>query len=469
MSSRSPANDEQVCDTRPNAAGRLVDEVAVKAWPPTADGWLPPGAALPPKPREEAGILDLREHAGHILLSFRRHDNSLLWQEALTCREDAEALALRAFGVSPDRWRLAPAMPVGEESREIPEPDDPLPCSLTVAVARLTESGNWAFWVGAVFFGVLMMAGMFGSMAFARYLELSGGMEATVVTLGSLLSMLLALVGLLIPTWVQIRFFGKNEFSATTRMTIGPEGIVIDALGRLPWAAVNAIDQVNTETGEAEAVLLMSDAWGKLMFRAPGAGSNVKLAGKLLEALLTYWLPDKYATGQTAGAPEEVAVFHLLPIRRWWHDALHYFGILTGMAMFFAIMSNGNREPFANFLGAIILGGLTWAIVALMPQHFWTLTAANRARAFLLQGHWLADNSKRLRIDLSQARVTWVFVNRPAQELEYLHIHAPGLCPLRLSAFDNRWNDFVVAVRAHAGDWREVGRNDRSPERTLNL
>lgn len=440
----NPASSDQG-KLRQQAPGVVLGEILLTATLPQAAGWLPPGASKPAG-RKESGRLELRQIDDRCQLAFWQEDGSLLWQDSADDRAAAEALAQRMFGVKPERWYAAPPDPAQAASR-----------AFTVTVMRMTDNGAWAMWAAMLLFSVIMMGGMFGSMALGEYLELGEGWQTTLYAVGALLSMLLALVvGFGLPFWIQIRFFGQDELDATSPLTIGPDGITLDVLGHLPWAALNAIDQVNTESGEPEAVILLSDAWGKLMLRATGSNSNIALAEKLLDALLTYWRPGS-APSATAPAP---TIFHLLPIRRWWHEALNVLGILAGIAVFFAIMVHSNRGFFATLLGAPFIGFLTWAMVTLMPQNFWGLTAANRARAFLFLDNLLTDNSGRIRIDLAQATVEYVHWRRPALAMDYLLIRAPGMPTLRLAAFDTGWTDFVAAVRERAGQWREAG----SPE-----
>jgi hypothetical protein len=441
----SASRDQDKSPPRQQAPGIVLGEIPLTATLPQATGWLPPDACRPAQ-RRESGILDLRRIDDCCQLSFWNQDGSLLWQESADDRASAEALAQRVFGVKPERWHAAPPDPAPTAGR-----------SFTVTVTRLSKSGDRAFWLGMLLFSVIMMGGMFGSMALGEYLELGEGWQTTLAVIGTLVSMLLALVaGFGLPFWVQNRFFGEDELHTTSPLRIGPDGIALDALGHLPWPALNAIDQVNTEDGEPEAVILLSDAWGKLMLRATGSNSNIALAEKLLDALLTYWRPG----GDAATTGPAPTIFHLLPIRRWWHEALHVLGMLLGAAIFFFMMTNSNRGMLGTLLGSALVGFITWSLVAVMPQHFWGLTAANRARAFLFEGHLLTDSSGQLRVDLSQTKVEYVYWRRAALAMDYLLIRAPGTPTLRLAAFDTGWTDFVAAVRERAGQWHDAG----SPE-----
>jgi hypothetical protein len=432
----NPASSDQgQRELRQQAAGIILGEIPLSATLPQATGWLPPGSSKPAG-RRESGRLELRQIDDRCQLAFWQEDGSLLWQDSADDRAAAEALAQRMFGVKPERWHAAPQYPAQAASR-----------SFTVTVTRLSKSGDRAMWLG----------GMFGSMTLGKYLQLDEGWQTSLSVVGTMISMIVALlVGFGLPFWVQSRFFGQDELHTTSPLSIGPDGIALDALGHPPWPALNAIDQVNTESGEPEAVILLSDAWGKLMLRATGSYSNVTLAEKLLDALLTYWRPG----GDPATANPAPTIFHLLPIRRWWHETLHVLGILLGAAIFFFMMANSNRGMLGTLLGSTLVGFITWALVAVMPQHFWGLTAANRARAFLFRDNFLTDNSGQLRIDLAQATVEYVHWRRPALAMDYLLIRAPGTPTLRLAAFDSGWTEFVAAVRERAGQWHDAG----SPE-----
>lgn len=442
MNPASP--DHGMSVTRPQAPGLILGEIPLTANLPQATDWLPPGASKPAS-RRECGILELRRIDDRCQLSFWQPDGRLLWQDEAADRAAAEALAQHLFGVKPERWHAAPPDPASASR------------SFTVTVTRLSKSGDRAMWLGILLFSILMLAGMFGSMALGESLDLSEGWQDSLGVIGALVSMIVALfVGFGLPFWVQNRFFGEDELHTTSPLRIGPEGIVLDALGHLPWPALNAIDQVNTEDGEPEAVILLSDAWGKLMLRATGSNSNIALVKKLLDALLTYWRPG----GDTAKAGPAPTIFRLLPIRRWWHESLHILGILLGAATFILILAHANRGIFVTLLVAPFLGLMIWAFVAVMPQHFWGLTSANRARAFLFRDDFLTDNSGQLRIDLAQATVEYVQWRHLALEMDYLLIRASGVPTLRLAAFDSAWPEFVAAVRQRAGQWHDAPPSD---------
>jgi len=430
-----------ITDLRGSAPGHLLAEIKLDCAAPATIGWLPPGAARPPERRKEESLLDLRELDRQIQLSLWHVDGGLLWRETTVTRDEAEAMAERLFGIKPEQWQAPSTPPVSAAQR-----------SFQVNVTRLTSEGNHAFVIGILLFSIVMMGGMFGSMALGERLALSEGWQTSLMVVATLFSMILALlVGFGLPFWLQTRFFGKDEFNAITRLGLGPDGIHLPPLGHLSWAALNAIDQVNTEDGEAEAVILLSDAWGKLMFRATGSNSNVTLAGKLLDTLLTFWRPDEVP----AGNDDPLKIFRLLPIRRWWHEILYFMGGIVGIGVFFAMMTAGNRSFLVTIAASLLNAVLTWALVALMPGHFWSLTSANRARVFSLQGEQLIDRNGNTRIDLSRAKIELVHWRRPLLELDYLCIRSPDHPTLRLAAFDNAWDEFIAAVRAVAGHWKE--------------
>lgn len=434
----NPTNSElDIRNLRQQAPGVVVGEILLTATLPKATGWLPPGASMPAG-RRESGTLDLRQIDDRCLLSFWHIDGSPLWQESADDRDAAEALAQRFFGVAPERWQA-----------RAPAQEQPIGRTFTVTVTRLTNSGAWATWIGIILCAILMMAGAFGSIALGDYLKLGENWKAALILSGILVSMALALVvGFGLPFWILNHFFSAAELHTTSQLHVNADGISLDALGHLPWPALNAIDQVNTESGEPEAVILLSDTWGKLILRASGSNSNIALAGKLLEALLSHW--------QQARDPAST-IFHLLPIRRWWHEALHLLGLVLGIATFILILPHSKQNLFATLLSAPFLGFMVWALVAIMPQHFWSLTAANRVRAFLLVDQLLTDSSNHIRIDLSRATVEYVYWRLPALEMDYLLIRATGTPPLRLAAFDAGWSNFVAAVSERAGQWHDTG------------
>lgn len=445
-------SDRGTTDSRQHAPGIILGEIALTATLPQATGWLPPGASRPPAGRKESGILDLRRIDEQCQLSFWHQDGGLLWQDNADDRNASEALARRVFGIDPKQWR--PAQIPSDYSGAAAPLCRGQPLGRSFTVTRLTDSGAWAMWIGILLFSILVLGGMFGSMRLGEYLQVSEGWQTTLSVVGILVSMIVALIASFgLPFWIQNRFFGQDELHATSPLAIAADGITLDVLGHLPWAALNAIDQVNTESGEPEAVILLSDAWGKLMFRAAGSHSNIALAEKLLDALLTYWRPgdDPSATNQ---AP---TIFRLLPIRRWWHETLNVLGVAAGVAVFFAIMAHSGRGFFGTLLAAFFLAFLTWAMVALMPQHFWSLTSANRVRTFLFLDKLLSDNSGRIRFDLSQATVEYIYWRCPALAMDYLLIRAPGMPALRLAAFDAGWSEFVAAVRERAEQWKDDG------------
>ena len=436
-------------DQRNATPGSLLAQITLTCAPPVLAGWLPPGAARPPERRKEKSILDLRQLGAQVQLSLWQTDGVLLWRETLASRAEAEAMAEQLFGITRDMWQIP------DTSGNAPIETLPINAAHTfqVNVTRLSRSGNVAFAIGIVLFSIIMMGGMYGSMMLGEYLELGDGGQTGIVIGGALISMLLALiVGFGLPFWLQITFFGEDDLDTTAHLTLTSDGIHLPPLGHLAWVALNAIDQVNTESGEPEAVMLLSDTWGKLMLRASGSNSNVVLAGELLEALLAFWRPED----------ERPSIFRLLPIRRWWHEVIHVFGVVAGFASFFALMAAGERGFGVTLLVSAFLGFLVWALVALMPLHFWRLTSANRARAFLLQDNWLIDHKGHTRVDLSRSVVTLVHWRRPAFEMDYLHIKPADHASLRLAAFDTAWNDFVANVRANAGHWREEGNEQSS-------
>ncbi len=433
----------------------VLAQVRLKCAPPVADGWLPPGAARPPARGREESILELRESGDGIQLALIGNESGLLWQETLATRAEAEATAQRLFHVKPEDWQ-APCDDVTGATTPAAQR------SFTVDVTRMTRAGNLAFGVALMLFSVIMIAGIFASMALAEAWAESDGGQTTLTVAGALISMVLAmLIGFGLPFWFQIRFFGQDEFSATARMDVGPDGIDLPPLGHLPWAGLNAIDQVNTENGEAEAVILLSDAWGKLMFRASGSNSNVELAGKLLDAMLTFWRPDEVQAEHGAS----LKLFRLLPINRWWHETLYVLGGVVSVGLFFTLMATGERDFLVMLASASVIALISWALIALMPGHFWSLTSANRVRAYFLQGDQLIDERRGIRIDLSRASLELVHWRRPALELDYLCITSPDQPTLQLAAFDSSWDEFIAAVRPVAGNWQEsLPENPTLPE-----
>lgn len=443
-----------ITDQRNATPGSLLAQITLTCAPPVFAGWLPPGAARPSERRKEKNILDLRQLGAQFQLSLWQTDGALLWRETLASRAEAEAMAEQLFGIAQDMWQIP------ETSGNAPIETLPINATHTfqVHLTHLTRSGNVAFVIAIALFLILMAGGMFGSMALGEHLELGEDELSSLVIVGTLISLPLALiVGFGLPFWLQITFFG-GDLDTTTSLTLTPDGIHLPPLGHLAWSALNAIDQVNTENGEPEAVMLLSDTWGKLMLRATGSNSNVVLAGQLLEALIALWRPESHEG-------KRPNIFRLLPIRRWWHELLHALGVVAGLASFFALMAAGERGLGVMLFVSAFLGFLVWALVALMPLHFWRLTSANRARAFLLQDNWLIDQNGHTRIDLSRSVVILVHWKRPAFEMDYLYIQTPEHAILRLAAFDTAWNDFVANVRANAGHWREEGNEQsRLPE-----
>lgn len=434
----------------------VLAQVRLKCAPPAAEGWLPPGAARPPARGREESVLELRETRDGIRLSLLGNESGLLWHETLATRAAAEATAQRLFRVKPEDWQ-AP----GDTAPDNGAPASQEQQSFTVDVTRLTSAGNLAFGAGLLLFSVIMIGGIFASMALSEAWAESDGWQTTLTVTGIVISMVLALLlGFGLPFWFQTRFFGQDEFSATARLVVGPAGIELPPLGHLSWAGLNAIDQVNTENGEAEAVILLSDAWGKLMFRASGRNSNVELAGKLLDAVLTFWRPDEVQAEH--GAP--LKLFRLLPIRRWWHEILHALSGVVGIGLFFTLMATGERNFLIMLASATFIAVISWALIALMPVQFWSQTAANRARAFFLQGNLLIEQQGNS-IDLSRASVELVHWRRPLFALDYLYISLPDQPALRLAAFDTTWDEFIAAVKSVAGDWREsLPENPALPE-----
>ena len=282
-------NERGITDRRQQAPGIVLGEIPLTATLPRATGWLPTGASRPLVRRQESGILDLRRIDERCQLSFWNQDGDLLWQESTDDCDAAKALAQQVFGVNPEQWRPANTAPDNSGTAAPPRHDQTASRAFSVTVTRLSNGGDWAMWAGILLFPVIMLGGMFGSTALGESLQLGEGWQTTLGVIGTLVSMLLALIaGFGLPFWIQTRYFGQDELHATSPLSIGPDGITLDVLGHLPWTALNAIDQVNTEDGEPEAVILLSDAWGKLMLRATGSNSNIALAEKLLDALLTY-------------------------------------------------------------------------------------------------------------------------------------------------------------------------------------
>lgn len=458
-----------VTDQRPHAPGQILAETRLEYTVPAGQGWLPEDAARPSSGAKQTGVLDLRQMEHEFQLSFWHCDGGLLWQDTYATREEAIDAAHRQFEIAPQQWQATPLgyeLPSPSALEAEPQAGDQV--FSFVRVTRITHAGDRAALVAIALFSIILTSGIFAGIAVMNRLGWNDTTQIMFMVVAGIVWLLVSLVvGFGLPYWIQRRFCGGDEFSATTTLRVGPDRLALDALGQLPWRALDSIDQVNTESGEPEAVILQSEPWGKLILRASGSSSNTELSAAVLNAILACWHSSK----NTALLSEQSTVFHVLPMQWWKLEALQIFAWVLSAAMFFAILlSDGQGGPLTAFLLASFLGALTWALVAMMPLQFWSMTAARRARAVHLEGSVLCDSGDQLRLDLAHAKVRLVRRKRPGLEVEYLHFISQRRCHLQLTAFDGHWDTFVSCVKAQAGDWTSTAaRPDPSADSTDRL
>lgn len=261
---------------------------------PAGQGWMPPGALSTsgsggPVP----GTLDIRQIDSQFSLAFWGKCGGLLWQESFTDKKSALEKAQAVFEVEPRAWKIPKSLPL--PAIDVIKFDNDQVFTY-VKVTRITTAGNVTMLASFILFGVLIVASVLTEGEVLENEKIFGWTHFMVYSADIFILLPVSLlVSFVIPHYVLKRFFGKYELDSITNLRIGPHGVGLDILGRLPWENVAAIDQINTESGNPEAVILVSKSWGKLVLDSSSEQGDFKHSAAILDSLIQHWTAFKNA------------------------------------------------------------------------------------------------------------------------------------------------------------------------------